>query len=89
MTERTLGVGVIGAGGISRFAHLPNLKRNPRVDLVAVADIDPAKAKQAADDFDIAHSYGSYQELLDDPKVEAVTVTTWPTAHAEPGSTAR
>jgi predicted dehydrogenase len=84
MTERTLGVGVIGAGGISRFAHLPNLKRNPRVDLVAVADIDPAKAKQAADDFDIAHSYGSYQELLDDPKVEAVTVTTWPTAHAEP-----
>ena len=84
MTERTLGVGVIGAGGISRFAHLPNLKRNPRVELVAVADINPAKAKQAADDFDIAHSYSSYQELLDDPKVEAVTVTTWPTAHAEP-----
>ncbi len=84
MTDRKLGVGVIGAGGISRAAHLPNLARNPRVDLVAVADIDPAKAKQAAADFDIPNSYGSYQELLEDPRVEAVTVTTWPTAHAEP-----
>jgi predicted dehydrogenase len=84
MTERRLGVGVIGAGGISRAAHLPNLKRNPRVDLVAVADIDPTKAQQAAEDFDIDRHYGSYQDLLDDPRVEAVTVTTWPTAHAEP-----
>jgi predicted dehydrogenase len=84
MTGRKLGVGVIGAGGISRAAHLPNLKRNPRVDLVAVADIDPTAARQAAADFDIPNWYESYQELLDNPKVEAVTVTTWPTAHAAP-----
>lgn len=83
MTERKLGVGVIGAGGISRFAHLPNLKRNPRVDLVAIADIDEAKASRAAADFDIADSYTDFHDLLDNPRVEAVTVTSWPAAHAE------
>jgi len=84
VATRRLGVGVIGAGGISRAAHLPNLKRNPRVDLVAVADVDETLAKRAAEDFGIDASYGSYQDLLDDPRVEMVTVTTWPTAHAEP-----
>lgn len=84
MTERKLGVGVIGAGGISRAAHLPNLARNPRVNLVAVADIDGSRARQAADDFGVPYAYDNYQELLDNPEVEAVTVTTWPSAHAEP-----
>lgn len=84
MTERRLGFGVIGAGGISRFAHLPNLARNPRVKLVGVADIDGEKARQAADDFGIAKSYDDYHQLLADPEVEAVSVTTWPAAHAEP-----
>lgn len=87
-TEPRLGLGVIGAGGISRAAHLPNLKRNPRVDLVAVADIDAAKARQAAEDFEIDHHYDDYHDLLADPGVDAVTVTTWPGAHAEPVITA-
>ncbi len=84
MSERTLRVGVIGAGGISRGAHLPNLKRNPRVDLVAIADIDESKAKQAAEDFDIPSTFETYQDLIDNGGVDAVHVTTWPTAHAEP-----
>jgi UDP-N-acetylglucosamine 3-dehydrogenase len=84
MAERKLGVGVIGTGGISRGAHLPNLARNPRVNLVAVADIDIAKARQAGEDFGAANVYDNYQDLLANPEVEAVTVTTWPTAHAEP-----
>lgn len=84
MTERRLGIGVIGAGGISRFAHLPNLARNPRARVVAIADIDPGKARQAAEDFGIPHWYDDYHDLLANPDVEAVTVTTWPSAHAEP-----
>jgi predicted dehydrogenase len=84
MTERRLGFGVIGAGGISRFAHLPNLARNPRVKLVAIADIDGGRARQAADDFGIPNSYDNYEDLLANPEVEAVSVTTWPSAHAGP-----
>ena len=84
MTQRRVGIGIIGAGGISRFAHLPNLARNPRVKLVGIADIDADKARQAASDFDIPSWSDDYNQLLANPEVEAVTVTTWPSAHAEP-----
>lgn len=83
MAERRLGVGVIGCGGIARLAHLPNLKRNPRVRLVAVADIDEDSARRAAEEFGAEAFYTDYHDLLANPDVEAVTVTTWPSAHAE------
>lgn len=84
MTERKLGVGVVGCGGIARGAHFPNLVRNPRVRLVAVADIDPERARQAAETYGAEHHYGDFHDLVADPDVEAVFVTTWPSAHAEP-----
>ena len=84
MTERKLGVGVIGAGGIARLAHIPNYAKNPRVKLVAVADIDVAKARQVAEDFGIPNVYDNFEDLLANPEVEAVSVTTPPSAHAEP-----
>lgn len=84
MAERKLGVGVVGCGGIANFAHLNNLVRNPRVNVVAVADIDPVKARETAERWEIATYYDTYDELIANPAVEAVTVTTWPTAHAGP-----
>jgi predicted dehydrogenase len=84
MADRTLGVGVIGCGGISRYAHLPNLARNPRARIVAVADIDADKARAMADQYSAGIWYRDYQELLANTEVEAVTVTTWPAAHAAP-----
>lgn len=83
MAERTLGVGVIGCGGIARLAHLPNLARNPRVRLVAVADINEESARRAAEEFGADTFYTDLHDLLANPDVEAVTVTTWPSAHAE------
>lgn len=84
MAERKLGVGVIGCGGIANAAHLNNLSRNPRVNLVAVADIDPVKAQESAERWGVADYYDNYEDLIANPAVEAVTVTTWPTAHAGP-----
>ncbi len=83
-SERKLGIGVIGAGGIAHFAHFHNLVKNPRVNLVAVADVDPARAKAAAEQYNIPYHYADYEELLANPEVEAVNVTSWPTAHAGP-----
>jgi len=84
VSERKLGIGVIGAGGIANGAHLNNYARNPRVKLIAVADIDLAKAKAAAEKWGIPHYYEDYHDVINHPDVEAVSVTTWPTAHAEP-----
>ncbi|MFN3394954.1 MAG: Gfo/Idh/MocA family oxidoreductase, partial [Candidatus Thermochlorobacter sp.] len=38
-------VGVIGLGNISQVAHLPILSKLDGADLVAVCDIEQAKAK--------------------------------------------
>lgn len=84
MTERTLGIGVIGCGGVAHFAHIHNLMRNPRAKVVAVADIDAAKAKATAEQWGIGAYYEDYRDVLAHPDVEMVDVTTWPTAHAAP-----
>lgn len=84
MTERKLGIGIIGAGGIANGAHLPNYARNPRARLVAVADINPEAARATAERWGIPNHYADYTELLANPEVEAVSVTTWAGAHADP-----
>jgi UDP-N-acetylglucosamine 3-dehydrogenase len=82
--ERKLGIGIIGAGGIANGAHLPNYTRNPRARVVAVADINPDQARATAERWGIPHVYTDYRELLANPEVEAVSVTTWAGAHADP-----
>lgn len=84
MTERQLGIGVIGCGGIAKFAHLPNLARNPRARIVALADIDVDRARTVAAEYGVDAVYSDYHDLIANPDVEAVCVTTWPAAHAGP-----
>ncbi|HWK80961.1 MAG TPA: Gfo/Idh/MocA family oxidoreductase [Thermomicrobiales bacterium] len=84
--SRQLGIGVIGCGGIARHAHLPNIARNPRARLVAVCDIDLDRAKATAEEFGDGSTvaYQDFHDLLANPDVEMVCVTTWAAAHAEP-----
>jgi predicted dehydrogenase len=85
-SERQLGIGVIGCGGIARHAHLPNIARNPRTRLVAVCDIDLDRARAFAAEFGdgTTTAYQDYHDLLANPDVEMVCVTTWAAAHAGP-----
>jgi len=84
MEERKLGIGVIGCGNIANKQHLPNYARNPRARVVAVADVDPERARATAKRWAIEAHFEDYRDLLARPDVEAVSVTTWPGAHAEP-----
>ena len=48
-------VGVIGAGGIARGAHLPGYARiADEAEVVAISDIDEPRAQQVADEFGVA-----------------------------------
>ncbi len=78
---KPVGIGIIGAGVISRI-YLENLTRrfaNTRV--VAIADIVPAAASARAREFGIRAFI--VDELLADPEVEIVLNLTIPAAHAE------
>ena len=63
-------VGVIGCGAISG-AYLGMAKNFPIVEMVACADLDSAKAKEAADKFSIPKVL-SVEQLIADPISKAV-----------------
>jgi len=64
--------GVLGASRFALRVSLPGMKRGPLTQLVALASRDVAKARAAAEPLGIARAYGSYDELLADPDIDAI-----------------
>ena len=56
-------------------AILGGAKGTDRVDVVAVASRDEAKARAYAAEHGLERSHGSYEALLDDPEVDAVYIS--------------
>lgn len=64
--------GILGCAAIAEKAFIPALKKSKRADLLAIASREEARARVWAEKFGIKKAYGSYQELLADPEIEAV-----------------
>jgi predicted dehydrogenase len=73
-------VGVIGCGAISG-AYLSMAKHLPILDIVALADLDRAKAEARAAEFGVPRVL-DVDELLADSKIQVVLNLTVPKAHA-------
>jgi D-xylose 1-dehydrogenase (NADP+, D-xylono-1,5-lactone-forming) len=57
--------------------------QSDRVDVIAVASRDAARAEAYARERGIERAYGSYEDLLDDPDVEAVYISLPNSLHVE------
>jgi predicted dehydrogenase len=79
---KQLNVGVIGLGEIGAV-HCDALLQIPQAKLLAVADIDEARAKQIAQQTG-AQPYQNYQELLAREDIDAVIIATPDHLHKEP-----
>lgn len=77
-----IGIGIIGAGGIAEHAHIPGYFQQADARIVAVADVVVERAQALAERSGIPHAYGAIDELLLDPDVEAVSITTPNAFHA-------
>ncbi|NMO95424.1 Gfo/Idh/MocA family protein [Paenibacillus lemnae] len=75
-------IGLIGSGSISE-SHLQAYKANPKVQLVAICDLNEERARQKAEKFNIPNVYTDYNKLLGNSEVEAVSICTWNNSHAE------
>ena len=74
---KKLRVGIVGAGNIAQSAHLPSYQElTDLVEVVAIADIVPERAQEAAEKFGIPHSYASVEELLANEAVKAAYLGT-------------
>ena len=65
---------VAGTGGIVREFHLPALLQNPRAQLLAAANLHPASLKAIVDAFGVPRSFNDFNQLADDPDIDAVII---------------
>ena len=80
--DRTIGVGVVGMGWMgeahSRAYRLVGDRfhdRGVRARLVVCADVDPARAASAVARFGFERSTTDWRDVVDDPAVEAISIT--------------
>jgi predicted dehydrogenase len=77
-----LGVGVLGVGEMGR-RHAENLRRLvPQARLVAIADVNHERARQAAADLEIEHALPSLEAMLDRKDIRAIIIATPDKFHA-------
>jgi len=74
--------GILSTADINRKL-IPGAHASPKVDLVAVASRDAARAEAYAREWEISRAYGSYEALLADPEIEAVYISLPNTLHCE------
>ena len=89
--KRRIGIGVVGTGAIGirgALEHLSMADVQDRVWVAGVCDPCPERAKAAAEKYNIVHSYETYEELLDNAHVDAVTICSPINFHYEQGMAA-
>ncbi|MFP5238099.1 MAG: Gfo/Idh/MocA family protein [Acidobacteriota bacterium] len=64
--------GVLSTAAIGVKKVIPGMQAGQFSTVTAIASRDQAKAKAAADELGIAKAYGSYEELLADPDIDAI-----------------
>jgi D-xylose 1-dehydrogenase (NADP+, D-xylono-1,5-lactone-forming) len=74
--------GIVSTADINRKV-IPGAHASDKVDLVAVASREATRAEAYAREWEIPRAYGSYEELLADPELEAVYISLPNTLHVE------
>lgn len=74
--------GILACSNVARRRFLPALKLARGAQLARIGSRDAAKAEQFAREFSCP-KFGSYEELLADPAINAIYISTPPTLHAE------
>ena len=64
--------GILSTANIGIKHVIPAILEAPQCRILAVASRNPAQARAVADRFGIEKSYGSYEELLADPAIDAI-----------------
>ncbi len=77
----TIRVGFVGAGGNTKLHHIPKLKKIAGVEVKSVANRTRASSERVAQEFGIERVHDTWQEVVNDPGIDAVVIGTWPYMH--------
>src|SRR5262245_10271110 len=83
MADKPIRVGFVGAGANCRRHHIPKLKAQPAVELVAVANRSRESSERVAREYGFARVEDDWRKVIEAPDVDAVCIGTWPYMHRE------
>src|SRR3970040_1345745 len=83
MSTQTIRVGFVGAGANTRLHHLPKLRAQPGVELVAVANRSKESGERVAREFGIARVHDDWRQVVEAGGIDAICIGTWPYMHRE------
>jgi predicted dehydrogenase len=72
MSMKKIRWGILGVAKIATAKVIPAMQRSERAEIAAIASRDLTKARAAANEHGIPQAYGSYEELLADPSIDAI-----------------
>jgi predicted dehydrogenase len=75
-------IGLVGFGAIAEHAHLPALQSFPEIQVVAVADLSPARLERARELLPHAQLFDSPFDLVQSADITGVDLCTPPSTHA-------
>jgi predicted dehydrogenase len=81
VSDRKVRVGIVGYG-VCKFGAQFGFQDHPNVEIVAVSDLIPDRRNGLMEACRCGKSYDSLEELVKDPKIEAVFVATDAPSHA-------
>jgi predicted dehydrogenase len=76
-------VGVIGCGWIGQNVHIPSYIEDPKAKLVAISDQNQERLLKVSTKYSIEHHFSDYHEMLESNLVDAVSICTPTSSHAE------
>jgi predicted dehydrogenase len=79
---KTIGIALIGCGGIALANHVPGLALCPGARIVALCDSNPQALENAAQKTGVSTTTTQYQEVLSREDVDAVIIATPNVTHA-------
>ena len=81
MTDETIRIGYVGAGGNTKLRHLPGFASIDGVESVSVANRSRESGQRVADDFGLSTVYDSWIDLIEADDTNAICIGTWPYMH--------
>lgn len=83
MSTDKLRVGVVGTGRWAVRSHIPGWQRDPRCEVVGLADVEAAPLAAAGAEFGITDLTADYRDLVADPDIDVIDVVTGDRMHFE------
>ncbi len=82
-SEKSLRLGVLGAGLFANATLLPAIKKIPAIELVGIASASGMHAQHSAKKFGFAYACSDDEQILNDPAINTVAILTRHDSHAD------